>query len=212
MNRPDAPVVTDLDSSWPPFLDLLDSNPGRARELFHRFAWALFKARPPSILHSLQPADREDRISDLVMSCSRDSFRKLRQYKNTGSTFAAWLSVVLDRDVRAWMRSRKPVEEVTEVSARTKSDTGLGLLGRISGSVQSGLRQIGTKCRVYLGYRADGLKPKEIVEELGMSASGNKRVSDDLRYCMVRLRDFLVARGVRPSEVVPREDRKEKPE
>jgi hypothetical protein len=45
------------------------------------------------------------------------------------------------------------------------------------------------------------MKPREIAQLLMLPEGGNKQVSDDLRHCMGRLRELLLAEGVRPEEV-----------
>src|SRR5512147_2491143 len=100
-----AQSTHELDSPWPSFLDLLDEDPRRALEGLHTYAWKLFAARPPSILARLSSADREDRVAELVLSCHRDDFRRLRTYRNVGKSFAAWLTTVLVRQVMDWRRS-----------------------------------------------------------------------------------------------------------
>jgi DNA-directed RNA polymerase specialized sigma24 family protein len=125
-------------------------------------------------------------------------------YQNMGRPFAAWLTTVLDRQVRGWLRSRKPSDEITEGSARTGTDPRLGLSNQVVDSLNRGLDELNTKCRLYLSYRSEGLKPREIADALGLPDGENKRVSDDLRHCMSRLRDFLLSRGIRPDEVAPK--------
>jgi|SRR5712671_392744 len=191
----------DLDSPWPAFLDLLDLDPRRALEELHTFAWKLSEARPPAVLRSLDLADRQDRIADLVLSCFQDDFRRLRKYQNVGKPFAAWLSTVLMRQVVSWLRSRRPVDELTDAVGAFEGDHPLGLTGRVVDCLNRCLGRMTEKCQLYLTCAADGMKPREIVLLLGLPDGENKRVSDDLRHCMRRLREMLLAEGLDPEEV-----------
>lgn len=197
----DARSAHDLDSHWPAFLDLLDTDPHRALEGIHTFAWKLFEVHPPFILRKLDPTDRQDRIADLVLSCSQDRFRKLRSYRNVGKPFAAWLSTVLVRQAINWLRSRKPAEELTESLQSVEDDQSPGLSGRVVDSLNRCMGQMTEKCRLYLVCTADGMKPRDIALLLGVPEVDNKRISDDLRHCRRRLRELLLAEGVDPDEV-----------
>jgi RNA polymerase sigma factor (sigma-70 family) len=201
MNGGIAKPVHELDSPWPAFLDFLDRDPRHALEGLHTFAWKLSYARPPAILRSLDPADQQDRISDLVLSCCQNDFRKLRKYHNVGRPFAAWLMVVLDRQVRDWLRSRRPTNELDENLATPSEPPSIGLSARIVRCLNQNLARMSEKCRLYLACLADGMKPREIALLLQMPEGGNKRVSDDLRQCMHRLREMLIADGVTPDEI-----------
>ncbi len=201
MSGTDTHFVHDLDAPWPAFLDLLDEDPRRALEGFHVFAWKLSESRPPAILRSLDSADQQDRIAELVLSCSRDEFRKLRRYQNVGKPFAAWLTTVLDRQVRDWLRRQRPVDDLTENLNAWDAASSPELPNRVIECLNRCMDRMSPKCRLYLVCFADGMKPKEIALLLKLPEGDNKRVSDDLRHCIRRLRDLLTEAGVRPEEV-----------
>ena len=188
-----------LDSPWPEFLDLLDADPQRALEGFHVFAWKLLVARPPAVLRSLERADREDRIADLVVSCCDDDFRKLRKYRNVGKPFSAWLTTVFVHQLLTWFRARRPTGELTDIPVEYEPPATLST--RVTECVIRCLGQLTEKCRTYLACVADGMKPREIALLLRLPEGDNKRVSDDLRHCMRRLRELLLAEGVKPEEL-----------
>jgi len=192
--------VHELDSPWPDFLSLLDEDPRRALEGLHVYVWKLFEARPPAILRKLDLSEREDRIADLVLSCYRDDFRRLRTYRNVGKPFAAWLTTVLVRQVLTWVRSQKPANELTD-SIGAEEATPLGLSGRVTESLRRCLGRMTEKCQLYLACLADGMKPREIAVLLRLPEGDNKRISDDLRHCLRRLREMLLAEGVNADEV-----------
>ena len=190
-----------LDEPWPAFLNRIDTDPLGALEALYTFAWKLCQARPPSILRTLDPSEQQDRISDLVVICSRDNFHKLRKYRDVGRPFAGWLATVLDRQVRDFRRQRKPAEELTEGLPAARPESGPGLSTTVLRALGRALDQMSEKCRLYLGCLADGMKPREIAELLQLPDGENTRLSDDLRHCVRRVRELLLAEGVRPEEV-----------
>lgn len=191
----------DLDSSWPAFLDLFDAEPRHALEGLHTFAWKLFLVRPPAVLRRLELADREDRIADVVLSCCKDDFRKLRKYQDVGKPFAAWLSTVLVRQVLDWLKSKRPTDELTDAMGATEDDPSVGLSDGITDCLRRCLGRMSDKCQKYLSFTAEGMKPREIALLLRLPEGDNKRVSDDLRHCMKKLREALLDEGVVPEEV-----------
>lgn len=190
----------DLDSSWPAFLGLLDSNPRAALEGFHRYTWKLFQVRPPSALSRLVSSDREDQIADLVLGCCQNDFRKLRKYRDVGKPFAAWLSTVLVHQVLDWHKKRRPTDELTD-GAYLKDEHPFPVSPKLSECLHQCLTRMSEKCQAYLSFGAHGLKPSEIVVLLHLPEGDNKRVSDDLRHCLRRLREELLKAGMRPIEV-----------
>jgi RNA polymerase sigma factor (sigma-70 family) len=193
--------VFDLDSPWPEFLDFLDSDPRHALEGLHTFAWKLSEARPPAIMRRLDPADRQDLISDLVLSCCSDDFRKLRRYQNVGKPFAAWLTTVFVRQVLDWLRRQRRTEELPDEFGAVEGDPPPGPTDRVVDCLHRCLGRMTEKCRLYLACAADGMKPREIALLLNLPEGENKRVSDDLRHCMRKLREMLLAEGVDPEEM-----------
>jgi len=202
MPEPRTQPVHELDSPWPVFLDLLDSDPRRALEGLHVFAWKLSEARPPSVLRRLPLVDRQDRVADLVLSCCQDNFRKLRSYRNVGKPFAAWLATVITHQVLDWLKSQRPLDELTDLVAAPHADPPAMLSARVTESLHKCLGCMSEKCRIYLACTADGMKPRDIALLLRLPEHENKRVSDDLRHCMKRLRALLIAQGVDPEEVL----------
>jgi len=194
--------VHDLDSPRPVFLDYLDSDPQLAIEEFHTFTWKLAIARPPAVLNALNPADRQDSIADLVLSCIADNFAKLRKYADVGKPFAAWLTTVLDRQVRDKLRrqgrSDRALAAIDPSPPSSQNPLPRGLLECLDVC----LNQMSPKCRLYLACLADGMKPAEIALLLQLPDGSNKRVSDDMRHCIHRLRTLLLEAGVRPEEVL----------
>jgi DNA-directed RNA polymerase specialized sigma24 family protein len=195
-------VIHDLDSPWPDFLDHMDRDPGRALGGLHTFAWKLFRVRPPAILRSLPEHDREDRIADLVLSCCRDDFRKLRQYQRVGKPFSAWLTVVFAHQIFDWIRSQRPWVEIPDSLQHPGVGQDHMLPPRVVHCLHRCLSRLSPKCQTYLACLADGMKPREIVLVLQLPKEDNKRVSDDLRNCAGRLRELLLQEGIDPEQVL----------
>jgi DNA-directed RNA polymerase specialized sigma24 family protein len=199
-----APQPDDLQATWPSFLDLLDPDPKRAWEGFYAFAWKLLQARPPRLLRSLQPADQENVIAEVIVHCTDDHFRRLRTYQDKGKPFAAWLVVVAHHKALDWIRRYpQPGDEPkgTEPEDQRHYDKPVdpGLRERVSAC----RRRLGEKCQRLIELWADyGYRPREIAEdpalghELGYSPDENKRVSDDLRYCKKKLKGLLREEGL----------------
>lgn len=198
-----ARIVHEIDAPWPHFLELLDTDPRRALEGLHVFAWKLFESRPPAIMRKLDPAERQDRIADLVLSCCRDDFRKIRSYRDVGKPFSAWLGIVLCRQVLDWMRTQRPVIELRDAIGAIEPAPQPGISDRVLGCLNRCLGQMTEKCRLYLACFAEGMKPKEVALLLRLPPGDNKRVSDDLRHCLNRLRAMLVSEGIDLEEVGP---------
>ncbi len=83
-----------LQSSWPCFLDDLESNPKRAQEQFCDLAYRYFVARPFAIFRRLPGWSLHDFVTEIVLHFIKDDCRRLRSYENQGLPFVAWLRVV----------------------------------------------------------------------------------------------------------------------
>lgn len=195
-------AIHDLDAPWPGFLDLIDRDPTRALEGLHTFAWKLFQVRQPATLRTLPEHDREDRIANLVLSCCQDDFRKLRQYRNVGKPFAAWLTVVLARQVSDWRRAHRPWDELPDSLPHPGSGPDRMLSPRVVECLHRCLALLSKKCQNYLACLADGMRPREIVLLYHLPKEDNARVSDDLRHCARRLREMLLQEGIDPEQVL----------
>lgn len=165
------------------------------------FAWRLFAARPPTVLKRLSHADREDRIADLVLSCCEWDFRRLRKYRDIGKPFAAWLTILLVNQTLDWLRSRKPFPEILEAKRAEEKDLPEPLPATIRTCIHRCLSRMGAKCQLYLACLADGMRPREIAV-LVLLPEDNKRIADDLRYCLRKLRMMLIEEGLDPGKIV----------
>lgn len=196
-------------STWPSFLDLLDSDPDRAFEEFYRLACEVLHSMPPRPMRDLSNEDRQDLTHDIVYHCVKHEFRVLRQYRDRGKPFTVWLYAIAHNRALDFIRSRgckpdtvsihedpdgKGLENV--LSDRKESNDSRIELGDLLNAVRKAISSLGDYCRVLLEMAADEFTPREMVQVLRLPADQNKKISDDLRYCREKLRKRLAAGGI----------------
>lgn len=197
-----------LDPFWPSFLDRLDTDPKAAQIDFYRFLeWTLNRV-PPEPMRSLCKEQQEDVKQEVFLHCIQEDCRVLRQYVNRGKPFAAWLYTVARNVCVDHIRKKKPRKE--EVSIHEGSNgTGLEnilanpadvlkrqVIARYIPIVKKMIERLDEHCRILLEMAADEFTPKEMALVLGLPASQNKKISDDLRYCREKLRKRLAEAGI----------------
>jgi RNA polymerase sigma factor (sigma-70 family) len=196
--------------SWPPFLDLIDDDPKKAFELFYRFAYRELTAIPPRPMRVLNPDDQQDLIHDIIYHCVRDSFKVLRQYKDVGKSFGAWLYRVAHNKALEYLRGKRkkwPIlaEQINDdeawlveriFAAKCQNPNHVQELRELIAIVIKALGEIGRKCQILIEMAADEFTPKEMVAVLGLPNDHNKKISSDLRYCRRKLRDLLATKGL----------------
>jgi RNA polymerase sigma factor (sigma-70 family) len=196
-------------SSWPAFLDLLDSDADHAFEQFYRLAIEALTTIPPRPMRGLSGEDRQDLMHDVIYHCVADGFRVLRQYRDRGKPFVAWLYAIAHNKALDYIRSRRfrtqtvSIHEdpdgrgLENVLADPSSSSGTRIeLADLLDAVRAAMKQMGRYCRVLLEMAADEFTPREMVIVLRLPADQNKKVSDDLRYCREKLRKRLAATGI----------------
>jgi RNA polymerase sigma factor (sigma-70 family) len=193
-----------LDDPSPPFLNLLDSDPKRAKEQFGDFAYRLLRVCRPRYFALLSVDQQEDAIQEILLHCIEDDCRVLRCYRPQGRPFAAWFMTVASNKARDLWRARRldrehPIDEVPEAALRDPGPPPRDplLLKRLM-DCMSGM---GEKCRVLLTLFLEDFKPAEMAEAAGqllkLEHFSNRQASDDLRYCKGRLAEAAVAVGIR---------------
>jgi len=192
----------DLLHSFPQFLRELDRNPELAWSRFHVFAWKLLTAHPPLVFRDLPRESREEIISDIVLACREDDFRKLRAYEDRGVPFAAWVARLarnraLDqaRHVEVGKRHRDAAVEASISPPPEPPDEGASNRQLLE-AVREAIRRLGVRCRLLIEAAADELKPIEIARLLGNPIEDNKKISDALRACRRTLRQLLRRQGL----------------
>ncbi len=203
MRTPESkPVVAkakaSLSDSWPLFMDLLDSNPRRAWEEFHAFAWKLTRFRGPGALVRLSNEEREDLLADIVQDFQRDQFRILRRYENKGRPFAVWFWLVVKRkaldrlkamkireyeNIPDWVMDSTP-SPAEEASGKTALE-----------DIRKVIRQLSPRCQLLLMATAEGYKPRDLLELESLPYADSKKLSDHLKNCRRSLIKAMVKQG-----------------
>ncbi len=209
---PASPPEIPLGATWPGFLDLLDSDPELAFELFYAFTVKLLKIGPPRVFLSVDQSRRQDLLHDVILHCCREDFRVLRQYTDRGRPFAAWLQLVTRNKVLDFLRADRhsaalPLDGDEEDGPEIPvPDTAPGADLQIDRHrtlelVRAALAKLSDACRILIQGAAEGYKPRELTRLMGWPADWNKKASDDLRECRKRLRKLLADMGLSPEEL-----------
>lgn len=198
-----------LSQSWPLFLNLLDDNPDEAFKGFYTFTQKLLKLKPPKGLRSLSETESQDVIQEIVLHCVRDDFRVLRQYKDRGKPFAAWLYMLAhNKCLDVHRKKNREADIVSSDSDPTGSNPGIfsadpdispeqrTRLRSVIGGIRTCMSNMGQYCQLLLQLAADEYVPREMVQVLGLSKDRAKKVSDDLRECRKRLRKLAADQGI----------------
>lgn len=191
-------ITSSLNDSWPRFLDLLDTDPDRAWEEFHAFAWKLTRLRQPPAVLSLAVEEREDLLADIVQDFQENGFRLLRRYQDRGRPFAAWFWLVLkrralDRLKTMKMRDHEAISEEFQGGGPSPTDeTGSRSALEV---VRALIRQLSPRCRVLLLATAEGYRPKDLLELGSLPYTDNKKLADHLKNCRRSLIKALARQG-----------------
>ena len=194
-----------FDDPRPRFLELIDSDPTLAMELFWKSAQQQLRTCPPSVMKSVPLDDRADVIQDVIVHCIKDNFRVLRMYTDEGKPFAAWFMQTARRIVLHWLRdSGKISGHSTGVGGRVES--GLEQAdpsGSISpehrravGIVNGCILTLHEYCQLLLRLAGEEYKPREIALLLGPDDSDPIKVSEALRQCRKKLVKLLTEKGI----------------
>jgi RNA polymerase sigma factor (sigma-70 family) len=191
-----------LDSTWPAFLDKLDSDPEEAGDEFCVFGYRLLQVSPPLALAWFPARERKDAIQDVLLHCIEDNFDVLRSYKPEGQKFRAWFSKVAKNKLKDLLKKQKPGREVPFDTV--PEPWSLGPEPRdpiLARRMRACLDSMGNKCRVLLILFMDDFKPAEIAEVagalLGQEPYSNVQASNDLRFCKRRYAGMLKASGLK---------------
>lgn len=198
-----------IGDNWPEFMNYLDTDPDRAMAGFYDFTWQVFQRFPPRNLkrfHSQE--EKEDAISEFILSCLNSNFRKLRLYTNKGQPMATWLVFIANRfflDKLPGPASSK-VRIVSLTNDRDDQPIDIpspdpgpeGDLGEkeIIILVRSAIKKLSERCQTLLAFELDGATWKEVALLLGLGKGGNAQLSNDARFCRGRLAKVLRDSGV----------------
>jgi RNA polymerase sigma factor (sigma-70 family) len=195
-----------LQQTWPPFLDLLETNVEEGLREFAVFAYKLLHARPLKILRDQTVEEREDWIQEIILHFTHDGGRVLREYRNTGRPFAAWCATVanykahdLYRRTVTHRESTQSIDGLPEPTDTVTTGSTPDVQSEFKEAIQTVLvclRKMRKKCQILLQAAAEEFHPREMLTLLGKDARSNKQVSDDLRACRERLKALLAREGI----------------
>jgi RNA polymerase sigma factor (sigma-70 family) len=199
-------------STWPSFLDLVDSDPNEAWRQFYSFAMREIRSAPPRRLRKFQGPRRDDAIRGLLCHFCDRSFRVLRSYRNEGGPFVAWFVSVannwLTDEYRRLLRQLKHEEQVDwdveePGSPDPQPSPADSVFGReITEAVHRALEGMGRLCRLLLiGRFGDGYTPMELTAMLGWPRDQSTDVSEKIRQCRRSLAKRLTELGFDDSRV-----------
>lgn len=185
-------------------MDLLDSDPDRAWEEFHAFAWKLAQLRQPGPMARMSHEDREDLLADTVQDFQADNFRRLRMYRNQGKPFAVWFWQVLRRRAldRLKAEKRRAHEEIPYGIADT-TPLPIEEVGSRAAleDVREVIKQLSPRCQLLLLATAEGYKPKDLLGVSSLPYTDNKKLADHLKNCRRSLIKAMAKRGYTVEDV-----------
>lgn len=100
-------MVRTVDQPYPPFLELLETDPALALEQFERGARGWLRSHPTASMRSLTAAERQDVIDETIRRCLAGGGEALRGYTDMWGSFAAWLAGVADSTCAARFGARR---------------------------------------------------------------------------------------------------------
>lgn len=194
--------------SIPWFADGDDSDRERRMDDFARYARDFFSACPLSLMRGLSNDELADLQQSIIMHCVDNDLRILKQFRRTGANFDAWFCTVCLNKTRDYLKSRGRYRQV--IASDPSGDNVIledhpdpktspeqrAHVSQVAEQVDACIRQLDQYCRLLIRMEGDEFKPREMVRVLRWPAAKAKKVSDDLAYCLVKLRKLLAQRGI----------------
>jgi RNA polymerase sigma factor (sigma-70 family) len=182
-----------------PFLELLDSDPLRAAELFYAYAMNYFRVVSPKYLTLFRPDDREDIKHEICLHCIKDQFRVLRQYHQTDSEFSAWFHVTAHNRAMDILKAqnRRPKFSRFHSDSHEAADSLVNTAPGPDRNLESNERlklvnkilvEMNRYCQLLLRLSGDEFTPMEITRILRWPSQKSKKVATDVSYCRETLR------------------------
>jgi DNA-directed RNA polymerase specialized sigma24 family protein len=200
----------------PPFFDSFDSDPPDAKAEFVAFSTAFLTAHPPPSMKRLERhATRAGLIFELNERLCADNFKKLKTYKNIGSTFQSWLWVVAERWCADLMRAHEPEDHIIPESdvvipdghptpseahpdAGTPADE-LAIRAQQIEKIKRCLARMNPECRLLLTLWSEGWTPRDLIVAL-RSTLDNVQMGNRLHECRRVLRKLMLDAGLGGSQ------------
>ena len=204
-----------LSDRKPDFLSYLNSDPERAVREFYVFTVKFMQSSAPRVILAIPPEERESLTHDIVVRCIDDNCRVLRQYRDQGKPFAAWLyriarnmiiDIIKPHKVQGQAIQEVPFDDFqnleTGVRVNVQSEEVRQFQSRVLEQVNECLRQLNEHCQLLLRMAAREFNPQEMAQVLRWDSKKAKKISDDLRYCREKLKNLLSIQGIDPSAVI----------
>ena len=196
----------------PPFFDSFDSDPPDAKAAFVEFSTAFLTAHPPPSMKRLERyATRAGLIFELNERLCADNFKKLKTYKNIGSTFQSWLWVVAERWCADLLRAYEKNEPIILESELVRPDGNpapledhpdsgtsadeLAIRAQQIEKVKRCLAKMNPESRLLLQLWSEGWTAKELIV-LVRSNLNNVQMGNRLHECRRRLRKLMLDAGL----------------
>jgi DNA-directed RNA polymerase specialized sigma24 family protein len=204
--RPQADCDQVFEQPYPSFLRLLGTaDQSSAIAEFGRCAQHWLKQNPTKCMRTSSPERRDDVIGDVVLRLIENDAARLRNYKDQGRPFFAWLLTVAENRCKTLRAKDKGEESLDETDpedgpvhqpASPEPDYDTETLIEI---VWKYAKQLDTDCLLGLiGRYVDGWEPRDVVFLLGRSGpKENVRVAARISYCLEVLKELILDAGFR---------------
>jgi DNA-directed RNA polymerase specialized sigma24 family protein len=196
----------DLTSSWPAFLDELDTHPDQARQVLLEEGYKYLVASPPRAFSWFPPDRRLDLTIEVLLKLVENQFYHLKKYIDTGTAFVGWLRVVANNHAKDVKRRENREDSRTDGEDSLDQVPGPGPSRRKFDrkdveKVWDTIRSLPNPlCVKILTFRlAHEFTNKEITRLLRWSADRNAEVGNHFRECRLKLIKALKTVGIDPS-------------
>ena len=193
-------MLEELGRSWPEFLNRLDSHPDEAKRTFFDLSYRYLIASPPRAFYWFNEDDRLDLASGVLLRLVDDEFRRLRKYRDQGTSFLGWLRISANNYAKdVWKRQKweqpldddVPLPDPNSNPVNTFDKKDIDRVREVIFSVEDRM------ClRVLVWRLLYEFTNKEMTIKLGWSPDRNGEVGNIFRTCRMALIDRLKAVGI----------------
>ena len=193
----------------PEFLKYLDSDPDKVFKEFYQFAIKLLTQKTPRPMLSLLYDDKNDIIQEIIYSCVKDNFARLKKFKQDSKSFTSWFYVLAHNQTIDFYRKRNRTWEVERTTTNDEDKNLLDIfvnlkedilkkydLIELKQIVRNALNSMKKECQQLLEMAAHEFTPLEVVKFLRLPKEMNKSISNKLKHCRKILKDMLSTEGV----------------
>lgn len=197
-------MLEELGRSWPEFLDRLDSHPEEAKRTFFDLCYRYLIARPPKAFFWFIEDERLDLASEVLLHLVNDGFRRLRKYRDQGTSFLGWLRITANNYAKDVWKKRKyvhnraiPIEDDATLPDPNNNQTNSFDKKDIDRVREVIFSTDNRMClRVLVWRLLYEFTNKEMTRKLGWTPDRNGEVGNIFRTCRVALIDRLKGVGI----------------